>query len=382
MAVPIVCAAVVVAGIAWDLGALPGTTKTTKVVDGRRVTTSVRWLVGPSHTPSGIPLAVDTAFSGYQRGPYWSEYQQLITTMERLSKQYGCGRLMPEFDPTGRYGSVYADDLLPYWTGGCVATVTGLYNDSAPGSAVTLVAESALSETFPPYEPGLPYEPLSIARGVHYLRELGARYYLASSKAAIAQARATAGLRAVATIGSSVVFVVNDVKLVQPLGAEPLVVQGAGSDRAKWQQTGLAWFGFANENLARFVTSGPGSWQRITDTQTAPSLRRQAVVTVTDVHVTDRSIRFHVDQIGTPVLVRVSYFPWWHASGAHGPYRAAPNWMIVVPTSHDVVLTTRTQPIEWFATLVTVLAVAFAIALSVRARRRHRTATPALAAAS
>jgi hypothetical protein len=39
------------------------------------------------------------------------------------------------------------------------------------------------------------------------------------------------------------------------------------------------------------------------------------------------------------VLVKVSYFPNWHASGADGPWRVTPNLMVVVPTSHDVTLT-------------------------------------------
>ena len=40
-----------------------------------------------------------------------------------------------------------------------------------------------------------------------------------------------------------------------------------------------------------------------------------------------------------PVLVKVSYFPNWTAHGAEGPYRIAPNMMVVVPTSNDVRLT-------------------------------------------
>ena len=39
------------------------------------------------------------------------------------------------------------------------------------------------------------------------------------------------------------------------------------------------------------------------------------------------------------MLVKVSYFPNWHASGADGPWRVTPNLMVVVPTSHDVTLT-------------------------------------------
>jgi hypothetical protein len=42
--------------------------------------------------------------------------------------------------------------------------------------------------------------------------------------------------------------------------------------------------------------------------------------------------------LGTPVLVKVSYFPNWHATGAAGPYRVTPNLMVVVPTAHDVSL--------------------------------------------
>src|SRR5205085_6450788 len=137
--------------------------------------------------------------------------------------------------------------------------------DSSANSAIAFVAESVVSETFPSYEPGLPYQALSLDKGVHILRELGARYYLARSTPAIAQARATKGLREIADVDGSHVFLVSATQLVQALGAEPLVLQGAGSDRSKWEQAALSWFGFANENLARFVASGPATWQPVTD---------------------------------------------------------------------------------------------------------------------
>ena len=65
---------------------------------------------------------------------------------------------------------------------------------------------------------------------------------------------------------------------------------------------------------------------------------------------TDSSISFHVSRVGTPVLVKVSYFPNWHANGADGPWRVTPNLMVVVPTSHDVTLTygsVRAQDDAW-----------------------------------
>ena len=55
---------------------------------------------------------------------------------------------------------------------------------------------------------------------------------------------------------------------------------------------------------------------------------------MTNVSWSDESISFDVDQVGVPVLVRVSYFPNWKATGADGPYRVAPNFMVVVPDQH------------------------------------------------
>ncbi len=67
---------------------------------------------------------------------------------------------------------------------------------------------------------------------------------------------------------------------------------------------------------------------------------------VTKVRETDNTVSFHVSKIGTPVLVKVSYFPNWQASGATGPYRVTPNLMVVVPTAHTVVLYYGASPAD------------------------------------
>ncbi|MBV9411210.1 MAG: hypothetical protein JO148_06415, partial [Acidimicrobiia bacterium] len=59
---------------------------------------------------------------------------------------------------------------------------------------------------------------------------------------------------------------------------------------------------------------------------------------VSNIKVADNRISFDVDKPGSPVLVKASYFPNWQASGAKGPYRVAPNQMVVVPTSRHVSL--------------------------------------------
>ena len=60
-------------------------------------------------------------------------------------------------------------------------------------------------------------------------------------------------------------------------------------------------------------------------------------------------------EIGKPVLVKTSYFPNWKAHGAKGPYRAAPNLMVVVPTSHDVKLTYGLTGADWLGRFITLV---------------------------
>ena len=52
-------------------------------------------------------------------------------------------------------------------------------------------------------------------------------------------------------------------------------------------------------------------------------------------------------ETGVPVLVKVPYFPNWHVSGAAGPFESSPNLMIVVPSSHHVVLHYGTTRLDW-----------------------------------
>jgi hypothetical protein len=93
---------------------------------------------------------------------------------------------------------------------------------------------------------------------------------------------------------------------------------------------------------------------------------------------TDSSISFHVSKVGTPVLVKVSYFPNWHADGANGPWRVTPNLMVVVPTSHDVMLTYGSSSADYLGLFATLVGLGGLVWLCVvpSIRRRSRGAAP------
>ena len=74
--------------------------------------------------------------------------------------------------------------------------------------------------------------------------------------------------------------------------------------------------------------------------------------------MTDDRISFDVDRTGSPVLVKTSYFPNWQATGANGPWRVAPNLMVVVPTSRHVELHYGFTPVDNLGRVVSVAALA------------------------
>jgi hypothetical protein len=109
------------------------------------------------------------------------------------------------------------------------------------------------------------------------------------------------------------------------------------------------------------VAGGPAGWARTATPSTPPAGHPLPSVKVTDVKVGIDSLSFHVDRTGVPVVVGISYFPNWQATGATGPWRAEPNMMVVDPTSHTVTLTygsTKADKIGLVLSLVGLLVLA------------------------
>ncbi len=136
----------------------------------------------------------------------------------------------------------------------------------------------------------------------------------------------------------------------------------------------MNWYLHPSQWNVELAQSGPASWPRTPVGHIRPVARPVPSTRVTAVRQTDSSISFHVSRPGTPVLVKVSYFPNWHASGAQGPWRVTPNLMVVVPTSHDVSLTYGTTSADNLGQVATVLGLVAVVALGLVPWRRRRQA--------
>jgi hypothetical protein len=336
---------------------------------------------------SFIPGWVRWNYEGYERKAAYPEYHDVIQTMTDVGTEHGCGRASWEYEPElDRYGTPMALMLLPYWTHGCIGSMEGLYFESAATTPYHFLSNSELSLRPPRPQRDLPYRDLNVTLGVQHLQLLGVRYYMALSDAAQAQARGNPDLTLVArtkpwtaTVTESgqpaesksrswEVYEVAHSALVAPLTNTPAVMRGVPKGGEGWQKAAVDWWQADESHWSvPLAASGPKEWPRVDGA--VATLPQQSVkpARVSHIRTKDNRISFDVDRVGSPVLVKMSYFPNWKASGARGPWRVTPNQMVVIPTSKHVTLRYAETPVDLTGWVLTYLGV---IAVIVLSRRR------------
>ncbi len=325
-------------------------------------------------------------YVGYEGQASYPEYHSIMETMDAVSKKYGCGRDMWEYsDSENRFGTPEALMLLPYWTNGCVDSMEGLLFESSATTPYHFLNQAELSAGPSEPEVGLPYGPVDVPLGVQHLQLLGVKYFMAETSTIEAQAAADPALTLVAKTGPWTynyngvvshttwdIYMVKDSALVTPLHTDPVVLSGVKPGPASWLKPSVAWYDHPARWDTLLAQGGPASWPHTAVSDIKQTAKPAATTTVTNIATTDSSISFHVSKVGTPVLVKVSYFPNWHASGANGPWRVTPNLMVVVPTSHDVTLTYGASSANYLGIACTVVGILGLVGLAVGAHRRRR----------
>ena len=328
-------------------------------------------------------------YSGYEGKASYPEFRSVMTTMDRVGAQHGCGRAMWEYSSDlNRFGTPESLMLLPYFTNGCIDSMEGLLFESSATTPYHFINQAELSVAPSMPMRGLPYGPVDVPLGIEHLQLLGVRYFMAFSPQVVQAALADPSLQLVASTGpwktqyagvaldtTWDVFLVKDAPLVAPLQNLPAVMSDVGPQQSSWLAPSLAWYDDPADFGVELAQSGPPGWPRILAGATPPKVAVPAT-TVTDVRRTDQSISFHVTRTGTPVLVKISYFPNWHATGATGPYRVTPNLMVVVPTAHRVTLVYGSSPANRLGLLATVLGGIGLLALAAAPLRGRRRAAP------
>jgi hypothetical protein len=345
------------------------------------------WGIGGAYAARNyLPFWSSWNYSGYESKPAWPEFQSLIETMDKLPP----GRAL--WEPSSgidNYGTTLALELLPYFTNGRIGSMEGLYFESSATTDYHFLTVSELTASGNASNPvrGLVYGSISdFDRGVRHLQMLGVRYFLAQSDDAKRHADANANLKLVATVPDQdgkdpkgwSVYEVQGSALVQGLARQPVVAKVHSGTSSScfgtpppqppehdprfpnaWECATAPWWMNGALLSTPYAESGPKNWRRI-DIKDLGSVqpRDEPRVDVSDVRSDVDSIRFHVSRTGVPVVVKSSFFPNWTVSGADGPWRLAPNLMVVVPTKHDVVLSYGVSGVDWLGRILTLLGIA------------------------
>ena len=153
-------------------------------------------------------------------------------------------------------------------------------------------------------------------------------------------------------------YLIKGAQLVTPLDHLPVVETGSSAN--EWLDTNLSWWESEANWSVELALNGPPNlaeshgrersfrhgWEYLSLPRRWQTCARR----------TPRSASTS-GRLGAPVLVKVPYFPNWHASGALGPYEVSPNLMAVVPTAHHVTLTYGTTPADQLGKLASLMGV-------------------------
>ncbi len=359
-------------------------------VESKNGRTHYSW--GPLSVPASRAFSDGWArwnFEGYEGKAAYGEYHDIVQTMQELGDDpaHGCGRALWENNnELNKYGTTMSLMLLPFWTKGCIGSMEGLFFEAAGTTPYHFITAAAMSKQSSNPVRELRYDNTDAEKGVPYLRDLGVKYYMAFTPEAVTQADAQADLVKLKTVGPWHVYKVNDVKIVEGLSTEPVIVkEHEGDAREQWLELGTSYFQQRSEWDALPAAEGPDTWQRIdvevdmerregepgesgrrvdivVPAETTPIVARAIeAATVSNVDIDQQRVSFDVDKVGAPVLVRVSYFPNWKVKGADGPYRVAPNMMVVIPTSTTVVMEYATSRADQIAFVLTIAGIAMLV---------------------
>lgn len=322
-------------------------------------------------------------YSGYEAKDPYPEYENLMATVDTLP----AGRIMWEANnDMDKYGTPMALMLFPYWSDGH-PSMEGLLFESSLSTPFHFLNAAEMSDRPSNPIPGLPYSGFDLDRGLAHMQLFNVRYYVTFTERATNEARLHPQYTEIARAAPWTIFELPTSSLVDVAEFTPAVYEPTDEvgvlERASlifredeelddFFSGAVEWHGQVETLDHWLVESGPDEWPRVEEglvglTATAPLGSGGAV---SEVVLEDDRISFQTTAIGVPHLVKVSFFPNWHVDGAEGPYRAAPAFMVVVPTESSVELTFQRRWYESGGFLLTLLAAAGIGVWLIRERRK------------
>ena len=292
-------------------------------------------------------------FTGYEGRPRTASTRRSSTRWptSATTRRYGCGRALWENNgDNGEYGTTMALMLLPHWTDGCIASMEGLFFEASGTTPYHFLTAAAMSQQ--QLEPGPPAALRRQQRGARRAVPADARRQVRDG---VHRGGQGAGRRATrADQARQIVRAVEHLPgrrqrarraahrpagrgqqarrrpaRAQPRARHELVPAprrvGGDAGRRRARRVAADRRRSRPDAQRRHVAGRPGVDIVQPASRSSPSRCRRSTCRTSQLGEQDLS--FNVDQIGVPVLVKISYFPNWEVDGAEGPvpHRAEPD---------------------------------------------------------
>jgi hypothetical protein len=300
-------------------------------------------------------------YEGFEAKPDWPQYKQINEYINKLPP----GRVMNEEDNNkiDKFGTPRAFELIPYWTN--KPAMEGLLVEGSFTSLYHFINQAEISPEPASGISGVNFPSLNISRGITHLQLMNVRYLIVSSPDVAKEVANDQRTKILTKIGDYSIFEISGSnRYVEVMKNWPVRVT-----TDDWRTTILLWY--LNESDLQV----PIIWDRgeraikefniidtlrITDPPTNPIDPKGDVIKET---INNQQITFETTAIGYPHLIKVSYFPNWHAEGADGPFVVSPSFMMVIPRQRKVTLTYLPTTSDIVGSIITIFGWLLMIAL-------------------
>jgi hypothetical protein len=290
-----------------------------------------------------VKITPQAVWAGINKAPGSGQFNQIVATMVRASKTYGCGNFLVENpalalprrnDPQelDEYGSDFSLSLMSYYTNDCIGSEYGLLYESSPAAFYLALAQQRLgANNGLGADLGYPLVGINYKIGFKELSLLADKYYMTYANGVHSGTNYlehSRNWRLIDKIGNVDIFLNLKYSLATPITSGIYAHSGHGYF--------VRWYENVSHDEPIPVTNWTGS--------TSPILNA-GKDKITRIHYGANQISFFVSQLNTPVYVRVPYFPAWTSTDS-SVYQGGANQMVVVPHGHYVVINYAHTKIE------------------------------------
>ena len=278
-------------------------------------------------TISYIPFWMKWNYEGLQSKDAWPELKNLSDYLKDLPY----GRIMWEYrSEYDKFGTPRVLENLPILTN--KPTFEGLLIESSVSGYFHFINQAETTKTPTSAIAGLEYPSFNFENGVKHLRYFGAQYFIAYTPEI--KELADEHFIKMSDIGGFRVYRIPDSDLVEVISSVNLRLK-----TDKWLDESIDWY--KKNDLSQPIVFYQNK-EELKDLENFSNIFQEEELiedaTVKIKEITNDSLVFTTDHLGTPHLVKYTYIPGWQVKGASGPYLVSPSFMMVIPFENEITL--------------------------------------------